>query len=137
MSLGEELHKLGYSLFEEFVRVVESIPTKYKAIVSSGSQVTVIPALSKTNINPTHILAYENHHSKEEKIEIIAKDWGVNTEEIFYFTDTLADVFELQSLISEDKLIGVTWGYCTKEELLRELIAECILDEPSDIHKVL
>jgi len=130
---GEQVLKNGFTLFEDFVREVEALDTPYKAVVSSGSQLYVIPAMSKTLIRPTHILAYENHHSKEEKIETICKDWGVSVSEVYYFTDTLADVLELQSFITPDKLIGVSWGYCGKELLLKELKENNILDYPDDI----
>ena len=53
-----------------FIEISENINSKHKAVVSSGSQLYVIPSVAQTNINPTHILAFENHHSKEEKIQI-------------------------------------------------------------------
>lgn len=136
-AFGDLMHQSGFPLFDDFVYEIESIESDYKAVVSSGSQKYVIPALGRTKIAPTHILAYENHHSKEEKIEIICKDWGVSVREVFYFTDTLADVYELRDMLSVDKLIGVSWGYCSAEELAQELSEEYILKTPKDIHKVL
>ena len=127
---GQAMHEIGFELFNDFVNEIESIESHNKAVVSSGSQIYVLPALVKTNIAPTHILAFEDHHSKEEKIEIICKDWGVNLDEVHYFTDTLADIYELQNFIAKDKLIGVTWGFCTKEQLLTELLPEHILNNP-------
>lgn len=135
--LGEGINSVGFSLFDEFVTEVESITTEHKAVVSSGTQHYVIPALAKTNINPTHILAFEDHHSKEEKIEIVCRDWGVAIHEVYYFTDTLADVYELKEFIAPEKLIGVSWGFCSKEQLLGELPAAQILDTPKDIHSVI
>ncbi len=134
---GKIMMESHFELFTDFVNEIELLPTKYKAIVSSGSQNYVLPALAKTNINPTHILAFEDHHSKEDKIETICKDWGVSPSDVYYFTDSLADVYELQNFISPDKLIGVAWGFCGREVLLKQLKPEHILDVPSDIHKVL
>ncbi len=134
---GDEMAKLGVPLFTDFVSIIESLPTTHKAVVSSGSQRYIIPTLATTTINPTHILAYENHHSKEEKIELIAKDWGVPVSEIYYFTDTLADVYELRNLIAPEKLIAVTWGHCSKEQLSEVLDAQHILSTPEDIYRVL
>ena len=94
-------------------------------------------ALAKTNINPTHILAFEDHHSKEDKIETICTDWGVTPNDVYYFTDSLADAYELQDFISPEKLIGVAWGFCGREVLLKELKPEYILDTSYDIHRVL
>jgi phosphoglycolate phosphatase-like HAD superfamily hydrolase len=133
---GKHMLESNFSLFTDFVAEIESLQTEHKAVVSSGSQLYVIPAMAKTNIQPTHILAYENHHSKEEKIETICKDWGVGASDVYYFTDTLADVYELQNMIAKDKLIGVSWGYCGKELLLRELDEAHLLDKPGDIQRL-
>ncbi|MCA9361047.1 HAD hydrolase-like protein [Candidatus Kaiserbacteria bacterium] len=130
---GSIMHEIGVTLFDDFVKEIELLPTKYKAVVSSGSQNYVSPALAKTNINPTHILAFEDHHSKEEKIQLVAKDWDAELSEIYYFTDTLADIYELRDIISTNRLIGVSWGFCSKEQLLTELAEENILNSPSEL----
>jgi len=134
---GKMVHEHGIKLFDDFVDEIKLLDTSHKAVVSSGSQIYVLPALVKTDIQFTHILAYEDHHSKEEKIELVCRDWGVSVSEVYYFTDTLADVYELKDMIQEDKLIGVSWGYCTKEQLLTELPAENILDDPKNLAKII
>lgn len=134
---GQIMHDIGFGLFADFVTAIEGIDTPYKAVVSSGSQNYVAPALAKTNINPTHILAFEDHHSKEEKIELVCREWGVAVSEVFYFTDSLADVYELEHFITPGKLIGVAWGFSGKENLLKELPPEYILDTPTDLTKVI
>lgn len=136
-AFGKLVHEKGFPLFLEFIHEIEEIPTEHKAVVSSGSQHYVIPAIEKTQINPTHILAFENHHSKEEKIELICKDWGISVMDVFYFTDTLADIFELRDMLNVEKLIGVSWGYCSYDELAQELDEAYILKAPKDIHNVL
>lgn len=133
---GQIMHDIGFGLFDEFVAAIEATHTPYKAVVSSGSQNYVAPALAKTNINPTHILAFENHHSKEEKIELVCREWGVPVTEVFYFTDSLADVYELENFITPGKLIGVAWGFSGKENLLKELPEEFILNTPTDLARV-
>lgn len=62
----------------------------------------------------------------------MCKEWGVRVDEVYYFTDSLADVYELEDMIAKDKLFGVTWGFCSRELLLKELRPEQILDTPSD-----
>jgi phosphoglycolate phosphatase-like HAD superfamily hydrolase len=129
---GTIMHEIGFNLFDEFVDAVLQVSTPYKAVVSSGSTVYVVPAMNRTAINPTHILAFEDHHSKEEKIEAVCRDWNVATNQVYYFTDSLADVYELQYFISPEKLFGVAWGFSGKENLLRELKPQYILDTPED-----
>ena len=137
VAFGTFMKESHFPLFTDFVKEIEDINSKHKAVVSSGSQLYVIPSVAQTNINPTHILAFENHHSKEEKIETICRDWGVSIQDVFYFTDTLADVYELKDCIAKDKLIGVSWGYCGKDLLLKELEDKNILNVPSDIKQIL
>jgi phosphoglycolate phosphatase-like HAD superfamily hydrolase len=134
---GRMVHEHGFPLFADFVTEIKSVDSKHTAVVSSGSQIYVLPALAQTDIKFTHILAYEDNHSKEEKIELVCRDWGVAVTDVYYFTDTLADVYELRNLLHKDKLIGVSWGYCTKEQLLTELSPENILDEAKDLQRVL
>jgi phosphoglycolate phosphatase-like HAD superfamily hydrolase len=130
---GKKVYELGFELFDDFVNAIKKIDNCKIAIVSSGSQIYVLPALAKSGLKLSHILAYEDHHSKEEKIEIVCRDWGINVDDVYYFTDTLADVFELQNMINPNKLIGVSWGYCTTEQLLTELAPENILKSPTDL----
>jgi phosphoglycolate phosphatase-like HAD superfamily hydrolase len=134
---GDHMKESDFGLFENFIHEIELVDTKYKAVVSSGSEKYVIPALARTNIQPTHILAFEAHHSKEEKIETICKDWGIEVDEAYYFTDTLADIYELRDMLQPGKLIAVSWGYCAYEELAHELDPAYILKKPEDIHNVL
>lgn len=129
---GKIVHEHSFNLFADFVREIEQLPGKRVAVVSSGSKNYVIPAIEKTNLRPTHILTYEDHHSKEEKIELVCKDWGIEISEAYYFTDTLADIYELRDMIAPDKLVAVSWGYCSKEQLLTELPEENIINSPSD-----
>ncbi len=131
-AFGKKVHEIGFSMFDEFIDEVLKLEDTKIAIVSSGSQQYVIPAIADSKLEPTHILAFENHHSKEEKVEIVCKDWGIDPKDAYYFTDTLVDVYELQNMISEDKLIGVSWGYCAKESLRKELKREYVLNNPSD-----
>lgn len=132
-SFGEYMRQIDFPLFYEFVSSIETLSTSYKAVVSSGSRRYVVPNLARTNIQPTHVLTYEDHPSKEEKIELICKDWGVDPNEVYYFTDTIADVCELRDLIAPDKLIGVAWGYCGAEALRTVLDPAHILMQPSDL----
>jgi len=137
IATGTFINENGFELFDDFVKEIEKFETKHKAIVSTGSLVYLEPALARTNIRPTHILGFEDHHSKEEKINQICNDWKCNIEDVYYFTDSLADVLELKDHIAKDKLIGVSWGFCSKEQLLSELAEECILDTAADMSEVL
>lgn len=133
---GQVMSEIGFELFTDFVTEIEKLDTPYKAVVSSGSQNYVVPALKQTSINPTHILAFEDHHSKEDKIETICRDWKVSLDEVYYFTDSLADIFELENCLQKEKLIGVSWGFSGKENLLKKISPQQILDRPSDIQRL-
>ncbi len=131
---GSKMGELGIPLFNDFIAEIKKIQNARIAIVSTGTQVYVLPAVVETGLNPTHTLAFENHHSKEEKIETVCTDWGVPVSDAYYFTDTLVDVYELRDLLPGDKLIGVAWGFCGVKVLAEELKPEHILQKPADIH---
>ncbi len=136
IAFGKLVHETGFELFSDFVAEIERLNPSHLAIVSSGSHGYVDSAIQKTNLKPTHVLAYEDHHSKEEKIELVCKDWGVEVTDVYYFTDSLADVYELEDMIAKEKLFAVTWGFCSRELLLTELAVEQVLDTPNDFAKL-
>jgi len=133
---GEIMAKMDYSLFDDFNKVVASIPNTKIAIISAGSGLYIRNRIAETGLNPSHVLTYEDHHSKEEKIEQACKDWGVSMQEIYYFTDTKADVYELEHCIDRKKLIGCAWGYCGYDALRELLPEEQVLKEAKDINKI-
>jgi len=134
--LGEVMKAMNIPLFEAFVQEILRIPNARIAVVSSGSESYIKPAIGRTTLKPTHILGFENHHSKEEKIEIIAKDWNVSVDEVYYFTDTKADYFELENHLDRNKLFGCSWGYLGKEELLTVMQPAQVLENFVDIHRI-
>ncbi|MBC7836553.1 class I tRNA ligase family protein, partial [Acetobacteraceae bacterium] len=135
-SFGLAMKDLNASLFEEFIDEILKIPNAKIAVVSSGSNHYVKPLIEKSRLTPTHVLAFEDHHSKEEKVEQIAKEWGVPISDVWYFTDTKADVYELENLLSKEHLIGCAWGLAGKEELESVLPREQVLESFADIHRL-
>ncbi len=134
---GTHLLERGFSMFDDFIEKVKTVPNLRAAVVSSGSQNYVIPRALGTGIPFTHILGFEDHHSKEEKIELICRDWGIEPTQIYYFTDALVDVYELRDLLGAGRVIGCAWGFCGYDILRKELPDMQILKEPSDIERVI
>ncbi len=133
---GEIMAKMEYSLFDEFNKAIKNLSNTKIAIISAGSSLYINKRIPETGLNPTHVLTYEDHHSKEEKIEQVCKDWGVSMRDIYYFTDTKADVYELENCLDRKKIIGCAWGYCGYD-LLRELLPEeQVLKEANDVNKI-
>jgi len=135
MRFGTEMTKLEFSLFKEFIKEIKKFNNTKFAVVSSGSSQYVLPAVKKTGLKGSHVLTYEDHHSKEEKIEHICKDWGINVKDVYYFTDTKADVYELENLLDKKKIIGCSWGYHGLEKLKEVLPEKQILKDFTAIHR--
>jgi leucyl-tRNA synthetase len=133
---GKHMSKESYELFEEFINEVKEIPNTKIAIVSTGSKLYVEDGVKRSKLKATHILSFEDHHSKEEKIERICKAWGVPVEQVYYFTDTKADVFELENLLDRKKIIGCAWGYHGLEKLREVLPDHQILKKFDEIHNL-
>ncbi len=134
---GKHLLDMGFDLFDEFVKEIKKTKNTSLAVVSSGSSQYVVPALKKSGIKFDHILTYEDHRSKEEKIEKVCKEWGVSVKDVYYFTDTKADVYELENLLDRQKIIGCAWGYQGYEILAEILPKGQILKGFKDIHQIL
>ena len=134
-NFGSEMAKIEFNLFKSFIKEIKKFKRTKFAVVSSGSNQYVTKALKKAGMKFSHVLAYEDHHSKEEKIERIRKDWKADVKDIYYFTDTKADVYELEDMLDRKKIIGCAWGY-QGYELLKEVLPEKqILKDFEDIHR--
>jgi 8-oxo-dGTP pyrophosphatase MutT (NUDIX family)/phosphoglycolate phosphatase-like HAD superfamily hydrolase len=133
---GWEMLEQDYSFFDDFLTEIKKINDTKLAIVSSGNKV-YINQIKKLGLEFTHILDFFDHHSKEEKVEQICKDWNIDVSEAYYFTDTQTDVKELINIMDPAKIIGCAWGYQGYEKLLEVLPASQILKDFSDIHLVL
>ena len=132
--LGEELHQMGYNLFDGFIQEIANIQDVKLAIVSSANTIYTKQFLKQTGLDFTHVLGFQDHHSKEEKVKTIAKDWGADLNELYYFTDTKTDFWELEELLDKTKIIGCAWGWQGYDKLMEVLPASQILREFSDIH---
>jgi FMN phosphatase YigB (HAD superfamily) len=133
---GNLLHSKGFELFEGFIEELKKISNVKMAVVSSGSDVYIKSRLENCGVVFSPILSFEDHHSKEEKVEEICKDWKISIDEIYFFTDTISDVVELRNLLGKDKIFGCAWGYQGAEKLLTVLNRTNVLNNFSDIHKI-
>jgi leucyl-tRNA synthetase len=124
-------------LFQDFIQEIKKIKNAKLAIVSSGSKEVILPMLEKTDLEFDYIYDFYDSHSKEEKVEKICKDWEISDKTPFYFTDTKSDVLELKTFMNQQKIIGCSWGYQGHKKLSQVLPENQILDEFSEIHRVL
>lgn len=127
----------GYALFDGFVDELKKIPDAKMAIVSSGAQKSVIPYTKKTGLPFTHVLCLEDSLSKEWKIRKVVSDWDIGVNDILYITDTLSDVYELETFMPKKHIIGCAWGYLGYDALHKELPDAQIMKTFRDIHTVL
>jgi hypothetical protein len=133
---AEQIIAVDFSLFDGFITEIGSVPGARLAVVSSGMSTYMRRKLAGTGLPFTHILGFEESHSKEEKIERIAADWQADISDIYYFTDTKADVIELRELLDPARIIGCAWGYQGYDALAGLLPPEQILREFSDIRRI-
>lgn len=134
--LSEHLNTAQVPLFSDFIQELHKIDGVY-AVVSANGGRYVYKQARKIKIQFTHVLAWEDSTSKEDKIEKICKDWGIPVSKAIYVTDTLADVYELETIMPREHIIGCAWGYCGYTVLREELPKDQILRNPKDIHRVL
>lgn len=134
--LVNHLNTVKPPLFDSFV--VELAKVDAVMAVASASGISYVNMQAKrTKLPFTHILAWEDSPSKEDKIERICNDWRIPVSEVIYVTDTLADVYELETMMPREHIIGCAWGYCGYAVLREELPKEQVLKKPEDIHDVI
>lgn len=133
---GTLMKEQDYSLFTEFLEEAAKIENTKMAIVSSGSHIYIKPKVKTIPLQFTHVLCFEDHHSKEEKVERVCKDWDVSVQDVYFFTDSISDVKELENIMDRNKIFGCVWGYQGYEKLATVLDEEHIFKNYSDIHKV-
>ena len=133
-TFGEKMLDHEIDLFHGFIRELKKYKNTKIAVVSSGAKSYVNPTLKKSGLNFSHVLTFEDHSSKEEKVEKVCRDWGVDIKEVFYFTDTKADVYELEGIMDKTKIIGCAWGFQGLEKLKEVLPERQILKNFRDIH---
>lgn len=136
LKMNQYFVEKGVPLFEGFVVELQHLHSVTMAVVSSGSRISVVPNAQKTGLPFTHILSLEDGHSKEDKIMRICKDWKVKVNDVYYFTDTLSDVYELENYLDRTKIIGCAWGYLGYDALRTELPDGQILKQFTDIHRL-
>jgi phosphoserine phosphatase len=133
---GVEVLKMKFKLFDGFVKEIRKLKNMKIAVVSAGHEMYSRGPLEKSGIRYTHFLAGNHDHSKETKIERVVRDWGVDLKDVYYFTDTTADVYELENLLDRKRIIGCSWGYVGEKVLREALPKEQILTAFSDIHRL-
>jgi phosphoserine phosphatase len=120
-------------IFHEFIQTSISIQPSRFAVVSSGGERYINTILEPYKDHFEYVYGMETHHSKEEKVERIAKHWQIDPTKIRYYTDTIADVLELQDLIGLENIFGCSWGWCGKDNLTTVLPEHQILNDFQDI----
>jgi FMN phosphatase YigB (HAD superfamily) len=126
-----------FPLFDDFINEIKAAGFEKAAVVSSGGLAYVEPKVKLMNMDFTHTLTFEDHHSKEEKVEWVCADWGVDLSQVYYFTDTTTDVIELREILDNSKIIGCSWGFQGYDKLREVLPENQILKEFADIHTVI
>lgn len=136
IKFGQLLNAKGFNLFDGFIEELKKFQDAKMAVVSSGAAVYVKPALGESGLEFSHILTFEDHHSKEEKVEQICKDWNISVKDAYFFTDTVSDVNELSNIMDKNNIYGCAWGYQEAEKLSMILAKDHILHNFSDIQKI-
>jgi pterin-4a-carbinolamine dehydratase len=140
----EYLNKLSeYSLknsklFTEFFHQIAKIQNARLAIISLGNEDHVNGLLKHyPDLKFDMILCGWANFSKVDRVNKILSYWGVDVDKAYFFADTLNDIHDLKHIFTNNNLLGCSWGYHGKEILLAELPESQILDQFSDIHKVI
>jgi predicted alpha/beta hydrolase family esterase/phosphoglycolate phosphatase-like HAD superfamily hydrolase len=122
------------SLFFDFIEEVKKIKNAKLAIVSSGFKAYISEMIKDCGLEFDFIYDFETSHSKEEKVEMVCKNWAISSSDCWYFTDTKSDVLELKETMPLQRIIGCSWGWQGFDKLKEVLPENQILKQYKDIH---
>ena len=123
------------TIFQTFIDSIKKLTDCRFAIVSSGSELYVKKYSSEFGINFDYVLTVEDSLSKEDKVETVCQNWGIEVKECNYITDTVSDVLELREIMDKNKILGVAWGWSGLDRLKKVLPENQILVDQQDILK--
>ncbi len=129
VNFGKYMNDANIKLFEQFVKDVIKIPNAKIAIVSSWNKSYIIKSLGKYAKYFEYIYDYIDSSSKEDKVDMVCKNRWIDKKHIYYFTDTLADIYELETFVDKSQLIWCAWWFSGLANLSKELPAEQIILE--------
>ena len=131
-----------FNLFEEMITELYKLKNIKMAIVSGASEEILNFGLSKANTETNslkfdYVLGCETALSKQTRVIDVCTNWGIDTSEAYFFTDTKTDIIELEDILDKDKIFGCAWGWHGYMRLKEVLPADQILEEPFEIHRAI
>jgi FMN phosphatase YigB (HAD superfamily) len=143
---GDKIIELGFKCFPAVVEELLKIKNPKMAIVSGSSQKVVEYGIDSANQNLAEgfvplrfdfVMGFEDGLSKADRVLKICKQWGVEPTEVYFFTDTKADVIELENTLDKAKIFGCAWGWHGYTRLKEVLPPDQILEEAFEIHRAI
>ncbi len=124
-------------LFAGMKEIILTLEREYRLIIISSTLTFPIEEFLSLNDMREHfdwVLGNDVHKSKVEKIRMVFEKYKVDAKDCLFITDTLGDMEEATKM--DVPSIGVTWGFCTSETLIRgnPLI---LVDTPKELEKAI
>ena len=121
--------------FNQFIEKLKSLPQNSRvAILSSANQLTLDNFIENCEIEFTHVIGYKEGSSLENQLNKIMEEWNVNPDEVYYLTDNINNIKEIQKVIPDYNILGTSWGYQGYSYLRTVLNDNNILMNPSELH---
>lgn len=112
---------LASPIFPGMREAVRSLAEKYTlAVISSTISSPIKEYLIKHDLAAyfSDILGNDVHRSKQVKIGMVLERHGLSSQNSIFISDTLGDAYEAKA--AGVQTIGVTWGYQSKDSLIKE-----------------
>jgi phosphoglycolate phosphatase-like HAD superfamily hydrolase len=131
------LQKTQSHLFVEFIDCITKIPNTRLAVVTSSLSEGVEFLLNKeSDLEFDYIRTSEDNFSKVVNVNFVLDQWGIKSDQAYFFTDTVSDVLELKEIFINRNLFGCSWGYHDLATLLTVLSQTQILTQFKDIQQL-
>ncbi|NJL96451.1 HAD hydrolase-like protein [Candidatus Gracilibacteria bacterium] len=103
-------------LFDGFVVELKKLQDTKMAVVSSGSEIYVKKFCKQSGINFDYVLGYEEHHSKEVKVQNILNSWGISAEKLFILLIRRVILLRLVGFFQSQELLGLIGDFIEKSD---------------------
>jgi phosphoglycolate phosphatase-like HAD superfamily hydrolase len=129
------IHSKGtLPIYSEMTAILKELATDSRmAIVSSNSKALIEQSLGELVTVFDTIFGFEDSRDKLQKTQALEQFWNITPVQVYFLTDTVGDLLELQEHLPAKNLIGCGWGLHGHQLLSSVLAEEQIIDHPSQI----
>ena len=134
--MREIRNRKDIKLFEGVELILKQLRKRYRlGIVSSNSEENIKKILKENGVDKLfdYIYSASSLFGKHKNLKRLIKKYKLNLEEVIYVGDEDRDILAAKKV--GIKVVAVTWGYNSKEKLMKEK-PDYLVSSPKELEKI-